>query len=324
MIWRTGVTRRGPLCDKETQGGKRRFAFTLLEDLERSFQGERDEALLARIYNQLVVGEKIYKTTRRGRFKDLDARLADEVAQRMPHVRPVRIHDVGASSGVTSLELQLLFDGRHPVEVHATDFYDRLVAVKPRASVWTVVFDVDGEALQFVSGSFVLSAQEGESRKLPINRALAARAKQRVLLRAQALRDAVQHQNGEGVVQLDDGEVRVIRLVHPDVADLLNSHSGFTFGRHDVFEPTPTTYDVVRAVNVLNPGYFDDDRVRSASLAVAKSLRSEGLFLVGRTIDEEQRQNRATLFLKTEDRFLPLWDHQGGAENREVVLSLQW
>ena len=149
-MWKTGIVRSEDLLGRSAdRKGGRRFAFTLLADLQQAHL-PTDEVLLESIYNQLVVGGHVHKTTHRGRFRELDRRLVDEVLQRFANVELVRLHDIGASSAITSLELFRAFENRHPVAVHASDFYAHLDFVVCAGSPWTIVFDADGRALQFV------------------------------------------------------------------------------------------------------------------------------------------------------------------------------
>ena len=167
-MWRSGVTKRGADAQEALQRpGHWRFALTLLEDLADHFDS-RDDLLIEHIYNQTVVGGYVYKTTRRNRFKDVDKSLVPQLQKTFGTSQPIAIHDVGASSGITSLDLlgsceQAGLD----VSMHATDLYDHLLAVPVRGG-WTVIFDSDGQPLQYIAKSWVLSARNGESRKLPI------------------------------------------------------------------------------------------------------------------------------------------------------------
>lgn len=316
-MWKTGVVAKAQF----RAGEKRPIAFTLLGDLEESFE-PGDEPLLEAIYERVVVGGHVYKTTKAGRFSELDTKFIDEVQKRFAGTQPVRIHDLGASSGVTSLDLLGAFQGRVDVELHASDLYDHIDFVTCSGSDWTVVFDNAGRPLQFVGRRFVLSAVKGEPKRVPLNYFMERRLRRSLLPQAQDLLETARFEPGQLSFESAGGRVRRLQLVHPHVARALREQERFTFGRHDVFEPSETRYHVVRALNILNPGYFPPEQILVALRAIAAGMEIGGLLLVGRTAEEDGR-TRATAFVRGESRFDPIWDHRDGAENRDLVAGAE-
>jgi hypothetical protein len=317
------MLKTGVVVRSQFRAGKDRpIAFTLLAELKDSFAPE-DEALLEAIYQQLVVAGHVYKTTRAARFPDLDGRLVEDVVQRFQGQAPVRVHDLGASSGVTSLELLRAFEGHVAVALHASDLYDHIDLVRVAGSTWTVVLDNTGRALQYVGRRFVLDALRGESKRRPVNVLLERRLRRALLPRALELEEAATFAGDDDTFEDQRGSVRRLLLVHPHVARALRERDDFTFGQHDVFEATRQRYQVVRALNILNPGYFPPARIEAALRAIAAGMEEGGLLLVGRTIDEQDRRTRATAFVKGKRRFEPVWDHHDGAENRELIAGAE-
>jgi hypothetical protein len=334
-----GVVERGRLLDEQlaSRGRPRRFSLELLEEIDQSYT-PADEPLLERIYTEILVSGSVYKTTRRDRFVDVDRRLADEIEVRFPSVDRVAIHDVGASNGITSLELFRLLERRRRIALFASDLFDRLWFVRVRPRPWTVVFSADGAPLQYVGLHLVLSAERErnvEGRRYPVNFAAKRWLDLTLLPTARAiLADAETKAATAGVrpagrgpdeFRFDTrrGTARAFPLVHPEVHACARRTPDFTFGRHDIFEQAPGSHHVVRVMNLLNPNYFGPAKLIEAAAACASSLRQGGLFVVGRTIDEEDARNRVTAFVRAGTRLEPVWDLHEGSEIRSLLAGVQ-
>jgi hypothetical protein len=302
--------------------GTRRVSLALLRQLdERTYRPEH-EPLLERAYQQLLVGQ-VYKTTRRNRFEELDSVLVEDLSRRFHSPSPLVIHDVGASNAITSLELFRRFEARgRRVHVHASDFFDSVYFVDfPRLSA-SVVFAADKTPLQYIGPGLVLSAGKRKAegwRRRPFRRALSEMLDRTLLSRAKSLLDLALEL---GITrELVDEEARVerVRLVHPEVKAAAARTGAFSFGRHDLFSRAPRSYHVVRALNILNPGYFTPDRLRAGVEACASSLVEGGILVVGRTIDEEDSRTRASAFVRDRGRLSHAWDLNEGSEIRALV-----
>jgi len=86
-----------------------------------------------------------------------------------------------------------------------------------------------------------------------------------------------------------DPAIRVtsIRLIAPDCLRLTETDPRFTFERYDMLQPATRRFDVVRAMNILNRGYFTDSEMLTALTHVHASLREGGLFVTGSNQDED-------------------------------------
>jgi hypothetical protein len=87
-----------------------------------------------------------------------------------------------------------------------------------------------------------------------------------------------------------------------------------------VFEITPQACDVLRTMNILNHSYFTGDELTSATNAVFDSLRVGGLWIVGRTWEEDLR-NHATFFMRREDGWQVLGRTGNGSEIEQLALA---
>ena len=109
---------------------------------------------------------------------------------------------------------------------------------------------------------------------------------------------------------------REIRLVSPR----LLANPSVTLAEDDVFVHRPdfdSRFDVLRAANILNLAYFDDEIIRTATRNLQSRIRPGGLFVVCRTDDEET--NRATVFRFENGLLTPIARLAGGSEVESIL-----
>jgi hypothetical protein len=212
------------------------------------------------------------KKTFRSRLAQLDSHLARIVRERFDNVPLLRIHDVGASTAITSVELFQRFAEMRPTAVHASDRYDFMTAVDVWPAV-TVYFDADNRPIQFAVAKWGMAVTERNARrKLP--RLLAEKARR----------------------YLSSG--RRISLFHPKARALAASDPRFTLGHYDLFQPSDARYEIVRAMNVLNPKPLTPERIREGIASLSNQVVDGGLMILG-------RRANVTIFEKTAGRMSP-------------------
>jgi len=203
-------------------------------------------------YSRMLGGTRL-KTTRPGRFAELDALLVAELDRRFAAGRPIRMHDMAASSGITSLELYELVKARGPVSLRVSDYYDAIHVLD--GGVVGFVFDADFEPLQMVIGGAAISAQRGLLRGV-----LAP-------LWPSALRRR--------------GEARRVSLFHPRAEALAAIDPSFVLARDDFHSPSPGPFEVVRLANALWPSMHPDE-ITAVLRAALATLTEDGVLVLGR------------------------------------------
>jgi hypothetical protein len=290
-------------------------ALTLLEDLQRDCR-QSDEPLLEELYARTSAGVGIHKMTRRGRMREVDDRLADELERRFAGPAPVVVHDMACSNAITSLDLHRTLSGRRRVILYATDYFDALWFVTPSGSRWTVVFDADGRPMQFVGRRFVISAGHREARRYPVNVALRAILMRTVLPRAATLLEA--HARAADNAVASSG-VRRIRLFHPLSLRAAELDADFRVGRHNLFEPSAIRSQVIRVMNALTPNHFDRKRIKAGIRSCLSSLEAGGVLVLGRSAEEHRGEPRTSAYQWDGTVLTPLWHVNGGYEWPELV-----
>lgn len=273
----------------------------------------RREAIEDNFFRRLRLPGGVTKRTRRGRLVDLDAL----VAEHLPRCRWLELMDVAVSSGVTTLDWA--------ASLRRGGFEFRLVAGDATPSAWLlslgrhveVLVDSAGRPLQYdLFGRAMPSAAPGPLAVLPwlgrlltrlalawdgdLRRSLAAgrEVRGRRPLRSQRVALVVPEVLADPAIELVED-------------DLLAPAS----------DPFAGRFDVVRAANLLNRGYFDDGALRGMLARLAARLKPQGLLAVCRT--EEDGTNHATVFRRGEGgRLEPLARLGRGSEVDELAARI--
>lgn len=305
---KTGIHRRDQLslAALGTFFGRRRFIAVTLYPEVAAEPGPEREALLGQILRRFPGATGTYKRTQRHRFDAFDADLASLVATRRPTDRPYAIHDLAVSDGGTAIDFLERLDAIDGLDLRyvASDLAPDVIAIRADGSRLTVVVDPETQQpLQVIWPPFVFNVTKPESALLyPLNR----------LVLQLLLRTAVPALRRRS--RADDPAVRRtrIRLLAPDVLDRLDRDPRFTFERHDVLEPLTGPLDLVRAMNILNPSYFDDGQLTVAIAHIHAALRPGGLFATGSNQDAGSTVDGA-IYERTPTGFRTLRRSGGGS-----------
>ena len=287
-------------------------------------------ALFDHVMRQMQLSSGVYRTTVRHRFANLNPQIGALLAEHLPASSPLSVHalsvhDWAASSCLTSAEWAEVLLAQFPAAtLTASDLTLYLLEANlPDGGV--LIFEKDGAPLQYLKGPFVVRLVPPEPSLLPINSYLGARAK------VQFARLAAQWQLPAAWLNHDlfttpsltqDGVVfRKIPIVHPEAATLASQNPRFHILRHSAFEALPSPVDVIRTMNIFNNAYFPPERLATGARAVWQSLRTGGIWIVGRTISEAPPIHEVSVFARTDSGFTLLSRIGPGSEIESLVLA---
>jgi hypothetical protein len=284
---------------------------TLLERLpELSFAGQ--DRLLRRLYQSITVGSHATQNTWRGRFIDLDEILAVEIRSAFPLDQAVHVHDMAASSSITSMELfERLSRDRGNVSVHASDFFDRLYIVLSPHGRWQVVFNSALEPMQFVSGKWAISAARQETN---LARRILAR-----WLKATELPSALQtlistlHGPKDGK---STGCVKEISLFDPRSRELARTDGRFTLGKDDLCASSAEPAHVIRLM-MHSIHRWSDSQLSLAIKSIHRVLLDDGILVIGAMPKEGVTD--ATIFRRSTSGFVTIKDIGDGSIQRSTI-----
>ncbi len=220
------------------------------------------------------------RTTFRNRFKDVDQAVMQWLKRSFDTAAPLYVQDRAVSNGLTSFEwAQSLYPVFPAAELEASDLLLEFVELSlDDGSIY--IAEPDGTPLQYIKRPFVVGVHHPESRRYPLHRWVAARARKR-FARLNLPAKWTEGTGGAGY--------RVTRFscIHPQAQALLKSNPHFQFRKRSVFECTPDSCHVIRTMNILNPAYFSQEQLIEGVRAVFGSLKEGGIWILGRTLEED-------------------------------------
>ncbi len=193
-----------------------------------------------RFFGELLLANGTCKTTYPHRLDDLN----EVVLDLLPESRPLKVKDVGVSTGISSLELlEFLRGAAVECEMTATDLY--VWAKLTRRGPIALLSDLTGNVLQVEVGPLTFLGQAGWRKHVlrPLGR-------------------------------LGGREVRLVSRELPGTMTVLEE---------DLFEANEGSWDVIRVANILNRSYFSEDKLRAGIRQLAGSLNDQGLLAICRT-----------------------------------------
>lgn len=265
-----------------------------------------DPRVEAAFYSRLKMRNATFKSTRPGRFADIDPALVAHAARRLP--KAPQVLDVAVSTGVSTVELvdALRRAGFDP-SVTATDLFlkARIVQVNRRLRA---LIDPGGWPLQYEIAGWGIRPWIRRLDYLTfawIARGIARRAL------ADRLATLAELAAGAEVALVSP---RLAQLPSLDLVedDVLQRRPGFV-GR----------FDLIRAANILNRGYFSREQLAGAITHLRGYLRGEGALLLVTRSGVGGEPNHGTLFEAGAGGILrPALRFGAGSEIEDVVLEV--
>ena len=254
-----------------------------------------------------------FRTTFRRRFHDVDTASLEWARRLYPAGTALRVQDRAVSNGLTSWEWAVpLFRDFPEAEFEASDLLLYLIKLS-LPSGETYIVEPGGTPIQYIRPPFVVSVYHPESWKYPVNRLVAARARWR-FARLRLPEGWAESSGGAGF-----GVTR-IPCVHPEALELSKTNPRFRFQERSVFEPTPSACHMLRTMNILNRDYFSDEQLTAGVKAAFDSLHPGGLWIVGRTL-EEDFTNHVTFLRRLENGWEVLARIGKGSDIENLALA---
>lgn len=254
-----------------------------------SLKDIKDDSLYADIIAKLRYGDATGKDTRVGRFDDLD-----KVLDLLPD-QGLLVHDVGCSSGVTSLDLMRMLNLKN--KKYTLTISDRFLELFVFGEGVKYLYDSDENLRQIYFGRVLCDGQL--SRVFFLSRVLF-----RVL--SKVSRRDVQSKIVKNISLLDPKVQRCIN------SGELNAKSYNIFNRDD-----DNRYDFVRCMNLLNRSYFSDDQIKIGVANLIEATKHKGYLQIGRT--DIHGVNKVSVFQKEKRELSLVLQFNGGAEIEDLV-----
>jgi hypothetical protein len=285
--------------------------------------GEADILRFEQIVRDARLSSGIFRTTYRGRFRDLDALVLGLLKANNDQRTKLSVEDWAASDGLTAAEWATGILSSFPLaRVTASDKILFLVNARSRLGA-RYILEPDGAPLQFICPPLVVSLTSDRPALLSFNRVLSVWARSDVSSIQRKLREVHWGQFPDEVTRVvNRWDFRQIPLIHPDVWNFRRANPGFLIREHDAFCPAPVKCDVLRVMNLLTSAYFSTPELKRGAMAAVSSLTDGGLLILGRTAEDGSRQTDATVFRKDPGGLAVVGRLGSGSEIEVLVMTL--
>jgi len=245
----------------------------------------QDDVHFSEILATIRYGDTTGKWTNKGRFNQIDFFIRTLVKEEF------LIHDVGCSTGVTSLELFDVINST--VKYFSLTISDRFYEIYAvEKGFFKYIFDSEGGLRQIYFGRIL--CDPNLSKMFPLSRFLFEFIS-KIL----------------SVPSLASEHLKSIMLMDPSIIKMINQKK-IKLKQYNVFTGDGDRYHFIRCMNVLNLSYFSEADIISG-INVLKDATLDGCYLqLGRT--DSRGINRASIYQKRNKDLFIIQDFNGGAE----------
>ncbi len=210
-----------------------------------------------------------YKRTYSNRFAEFDSVAISYLNKMQDNLVELSVHDVGVSDGRTALDffnkIALNFSS---IRYFASDYNPYLYVLSKGNKKLTL--SEDGKVLEVLFPPFVFYNFKRDSYKhYPINH----------IIKYFVDKFFVQPL----LKKYKDGLISPYKLtvVSPSVLKKASIDTRFVVGKHDLLKPMSASFNVIRAMNVLNNSYFSQTESQCVLGNIYNALEKHGLLVVG-------------------------------------------
>jgi hypothetical protein len=315
-MYKTGIWHLAPISRLQSRGVRDVTSYRLLTEVSAN---PSSIEIFETIVRHLRLSSGIYRSTYPHRFADLEPAI-NAIVEGVFQGTAITVHDWAASDCLASAEwAESLWRIFPSARLTASDVFLSLMAVSQHGGRDLYVLEPDGAPLQYIRPPFVISLQKPIPLYYPFNRLLVSLAKRKVPRVQEILRH---YQFSNSSQQPPGWTIQEISLIHPLARRLLAETSQFEIRAHSVFTPLQEACHVLRTMNILNPGYFDESKLRRGVRCVFDSVAEGGIWVLGRTREETRPPvHSVSIFQRTKRGFALLQRMNGGSEIERLVLE---
>lgn len=261
---------------------------------------KEQQALEERFFRMLRMPNGTYKTTKPSRLTEFD----DVIATCLSKSKALRVLDVGVASGATTVDLtRKLSTLADAVEVVAVDLYlwGELAVISQR---WEALYSSAGDILQLCIGPTTRPRPQSNS-----------------VLKNSTL------MFGLNILGWIARKIQPATQRIPLVTANLRNNPQIELVEHDVERfrhEWTSSFDVVRAANLLNRSYFPEAKLTRMIKNLANYLTPAGVLAVCRS-DDETGMHHGNVFRRSANhgRFDEIERLGDGSEVRDIILRLE-
>jgi hypothetical protein len=278
------------------------------------------------ITRRMQLASGIFRTTSPARFRDLNEWITPILASHFAPETALDVRDWAASDCSTSVAWHAALKMAFPDAVLTASDLNVYLIEMPIDGTRSYILDAGLGLLQYAAPPLVIRMVPPESPFLAMNWLLARRARSRFdsLWRERGIDgDAIRFKPGVEELRQQQTVFRRIPLIHPTAVALERQTPSFRIERHSIFERAETPAQVIRTMNILNNSYFDPPMLERGARTVWESLQPDGLWIVGRTVQEEPTIHHASILMRKDKGFELVARHIEKSEIEDLALAVQ-
>ena len=292
--------------------GSRRFVAL---DLYEAYEGgdEQDTALFQeRVINRLAMANGSFKRTHLNRFEAFDREMFHIIDEKFPQEYPLAVHDIAVSDGRTTVpffkKLKEMYGEN--LSFLASDYAPYFQVIQKKDDPRRIIRDKEGNLIQFIVPPFVFNVTSPESRKFyPLNFAIRKFLEKTFV--PKMIHEFESHPENFNVQDM-------VLLCRP-CKKLKEEEDQFSFEQYNLLSGPKGQFQVIRAMNILNPGYFAPDKMTQIIRHIKDSLVEGGVLITGSNTDSGTPVNGG-IYQVSKGRFIPLSESGGGSPVKTFLL----
>jgi hypothetical protein len=306
-LYKFGIYNKVQLKDlrklKTALGDYRKISITLYDQI---INEPNAEALAECILLEATDDRGAYKRTYEKRFESFDAAILNHINQQIDGKNLVLVHDLAVSDGRTAVDFFEKLSKKFPkISYTASDYSPNVFVIERK--LCTVTFSPLGKVLEILFPPFVFKPLKRE-RYASINYVLSAFLQFFVV-------PSILKKWKEGQIKAKE-----LLLFAPNVLKLSQKDDRFKLMQHNILTMLPETYDIVRAMNILNTSYFSKNEFKVALKNIYQGLKVGGFFITGSNQDADSLVHGG-LYQKTAKGFKKVWQSGDGSIVDELILK---
>ncbi len=247
-------------------GKEKNISLKLYDQLNQLKDPSLQEHYSETILNRFNSNSNAIKRTYRNRFNSFDDLVIELIQQQ--HYSILRVHDMAISDGRASCYfLEKLLSNFPEVEYHASDLAICYNMYHPTSNPDSyVIADEKLNIIEITKPPFVWNYARKEGRLYFLNNWLKNRYKQKYEtdIKSKKLK-----------------QVDTLFIVDNYFKQLINKNKKFKMFNYNFFDTSNYSYEVIRVMNILHYGYFNDKQLTVILSNIHASLTVGGIFIEG-------------------------------------------
>jgi len=292
---------------KDVFGKEKNISIYLYNQVYKIHNPDQKTYFAELILNRFNSDRNVIKRTYKNRFDNFDKISINEISKL--NYATISIFDIAISDGRASYYfLEQSAKQLHKFFYTCSDIHINYYVNKKRANCDSyIITDENKKIVEITRPPFVWNLSRTEGRFYFINN----------FLKSLHLKKAYKAlKNNKFTYQ------EKIELIHPDFRTLLAKDQCFQIRNYNLFDKMPGTYNIIRAMNILHPGYFTNDQLSLILNNLYNGLEKNGLFIEGSN-ENEGTPVEGAIYKKGDQGFMIISQPEKPSRIKELILSFR-